>query len=91
MKTSALSTWSSLPPELSAQLEQTAVSRHLKADEILFDMEDEGDGCYRVEKGALKVSLRSADAKERMLAILGPGSIVGDLSMIDGKPRSARL
>jgi CRP-like cAMP-binding protein len=28
---------------------------------------------------------------ERILAILGPGSIVGDMAMIDGRPRSASV
>jgi CRP-like cAMP-binding protein len=28
---------------------------------------------------------------ERILAILGPGSVVGELSMIDGGPRSASV
>jgi CRP/FNR family transcriptional regulator, cyclic AMP receptor protein len=91
VQTSLHSTWSNLPSELSAQLQKNTVSRRLKAGETLFEIGDEGDGCYRLDKGALKVSLRSADAKECTVAILGAGSIVGDLSMLDGKPRSASV
>jgi CRP-like cAMP-binding protein len=39
----------------------------------------------------LKVSVSAAAGGERILAILGPGSIVGELSMIDGAPRSASV
>jgi CRP-like cAMP-binding protein len=33
----------------------------------------------------------SPTGAERILAILGPGSIVGDMAMIDGRPRSASV
>src|SRR3974377_249263 len=51
----------------------------------------EGDGCYRVEEGLLKASVAGPNGGERILAILGPGSVVGELSMIDGAPRSASV
>ena len=59
------------------------------ADEILFLAGDPGDGCYRLNDGLLKVSMVSPAGAERILAILGPGSLVGDMAMIDGHPRSA--
>jgi len=52
---------------------------------------DEADGCYRVEEGLLKASIAAPAGGERILAILGPGSVVGELSMIDGGPRSASV
>jgi CRP-like cAMP-binding protein len=52
---------------------------------------DPGDGFYRLDDGLLKVSIASASGAERILAILGPGAIVGDLSIIDGLPRSASV
>ncbi len=82
---------SDLPDRLSAGLLAHAVPRHLAADEVLFLAGDPGDGFYRLDEGLLKVSIESASGAERILAILGPGSIVGDLSIIDGKPRSATV
>ena len=35
--------------------------------------------------------LRSPHGEERILAILTPGTVVGDLSMVDGLPRSATV
>jgi CRP-like cAMP-binding protein len=57
----------------------------------LFLAGDKGDGCYRVEEGLLKASVGAPNGSERILGILGPGSVVGELSMIDGAPRSASV
>ena len=65
--------------------------RHLAAGEILFLAGDPGDGFYRLDEGLLKVSIASPSGGERILAILGPGSVVGDLTILDGKSRSASV
>jgi CRP/FNR family transcriptional regulator len=57
----------------------------------LFAEGEVGDGCYRLEQGLLKVVVKSTDGEERIVALLGPGAIVGELSMIDGLPRSASI
>jgi len=80
-----------LPPELTAALFATARSLKLKADQTLFTAGDPGDGCYRVEQGLLKVSVVSPSGGERILAILGPGALVGEFAMIDAQPRSASV
>src|SRR5499433_920915 len=80
-----------LPAELSQSLFAKARPLSLKADQTLFVAGDEGDGCYRVEEGLLKASIAAPAGGERILAVLGPGSVVGELSMIDGGPRSASV
>jgi CRP/FNR family transcriptional regulator, cyclic AMP receptor protein len=50
-----------------------------------------GDGCYLVEQGLLKVIITSPKGEERILAILGPGEIAGELSIIDRQARSASV
>jgi CRP-like cAMP-binding protein len=80
-----------LPKQLSAALFVAARRQHLKADQTLFTAGDPGDGCYRVETGVLKVTVVSGEGKERILAILGPGALVGELAMIDAQPRSASV
>src|SRR5262249_24628425 len=80
-----------LPTELSHSLFPRAPPASLAASEALFVAGDEGDGCYRVEEGLLKASVAAATGGERILAVLGPGSVVGELSMIDGGPRSASV
>ena len=80
-----------LPPKLSKQLFAEATARHLKDGDALFLAGDTGNGCYLLNEGLLKVVVSSARGEERILAILGPGTIVGELSVIDGQPRSASV
>ncbi|MGA7973355.1 MAG: Crp/Fnr family transcriptional regulator [Pseudolabrys sp.] len=82
---------SGLPDRVSAELLASAMPRHLAAGEILFLAGDPGDGFYRLDEGLLKVSIASPSGGERILAILGPGSVVGDLTILDGKSRSASV
>jgi CRP-like cAMP-binding protein len=83
--------FSVFPEPLSARLFATAKHVKLAADEVLFLAGDPGDGCYHVEQGLLKVSIIGPSGAERILAILGAGAIVGELSTIDGLPRSASV
>src|ERR1700745_2229408 len=76
---------------LSAQLFYAAQLRHLKAGERLFAIGDPGEGCFLLEQGLLKATVASPLGEERIIALLGPGAIVGELSMIDGLPRSASV
>ena len=82
---------SALPDELSAKLFDKARPVALVADQTLFLTGDAGDGCYRVEDGLLKASIVSPTGGERIFAIFGKGAMIGELSMIDGAPRSATV
>ncbi|MEX2035555.1 MAG: Crp/Fnr family transcriptional regulator [Xanthobacteraceae bacterium] len=88
---SPASLFSVFPESLSALLFANAKPVRLSADEVLFLAADPGDGCYRIEQGLLKVSIIAPSGAERILAIVGPGAIVGELSVIDGRPRSASV
>ena len=82
---------SGLPGRLATDLFAGAKPVRLGADGVLFLAGDPGDGCYRIEQGLLKVTMVSRSGAERILAFLGPDAIVGELSMIDGRPRSASV
>ena len=69
----------------------TAKQVSLKEGDVLFRQGAPGDGCYWLEVGILSVSIASNEGDERVLAVLGPGSIVGELAMLDGLPRSATV
>src|SRR5262245_35011188 len=84
-------TWSGLPAEIASGLFGRATPRRLEVGETLFHIGDAGDGCYRLDIGLLKVILISPQVKERIIAVLTPGAIVGDLAVIDGLPRSASV
>src|SRR5882724_4788210 len=80
-----------LPEPLFDLLFEKATRRELKSGELLFSTGDAGDGCYRIHTGLLKVFVTSLFGDDRIVAILGVGDVVGELSMIDGLPRSASV
>jgi CRP/FNR family transcriptional regulator, cyclic AMP receptor protein len=91
MELSVYGTWSGLPNEIASELFASARPYRLKAGDTLFQTGDTGDGCYRLDTGLLKVSLISPQVRERIIAIITPGAVVGDLAVIDGLPRSASV
>jgi len=80
---------SRLPPRVTTQLFAIALSRVAKAGEALFVAGDRCDGCYRVEQGVVKITVTSDRGEERIIALVGAGEIIGELSLIDHQPRSA--
>src|SRR5215475_8140312 len=82
---------SNLPGHLSIDLFAGAKPVRLAAGNILFLAGDSDDDCYRIEDGLLKVTMVSPSGDERILAFVGRGDIIGELSIIDGLPRSASV
>jgi CRP/FNR family transcriptional regulator, cyclic AMP receptor protein len=80
-----------LPVHLSSALFKDAIPVRLQVDQVLFHAGDAGNGCYRVDDRLLKVTMLSPSGDERILCFLGPRAVVGELSMIDGLPRSASV
>ena len=53
-------------------------------------MGDSGDGCYIIDVGEVRLELVQMETdSEGILGYLGPGSLLGEFSLIDGQPRSA--
>ena len=74
-----------------SELFQGPVTHKLREGEVLFRAGDVGDGCYRIQTGLVKVVVASQLGEERTISLLRPGAIVGELSVIDGGPRSASV
>jgi CRP-like cAMP-binding protein len=58
------------------------------AGALLFSEGQPGGSCFIVVTGNVDVST-GADGEQRRLASLGPGSVFGQVSLIDSQPRSA--
>jgi CRP/FNR family cyclic AMP-dependent transcriptional regulator len=82
---------SGLPERLLSELFEDAVAHNLRDGEVLFRTGDVGDGCYRIQTGLVKIVVTSRQGEERIISLLGPDAIVGELSMIDGGLRSASV
>src|SRR5688500_15551960 len=82
---------------LFASLDDTAATelRNLLSDKIvprntrLFRQGDTGDGMYLIESGRVRISIHDDDKQELTLAELAQGDFFGEMSIIDGRQRSA--
>ena len=76
--------------ELEA-LSEVTFTRTFSKDNVIILAEEEGDTLFILKKGQVKVSIVSEEGREVILSLLGPGSVFGELSLLDGKPRSANV
>jgi CRP-like cAMP-binding protein len=83
--------FSGLDDEAAQALSSSMVESRLRRGEVLFHEGDEGDRLYVVTEGKVKLGRTSADGRENLLAILGPGQMFGELSLFDPGPRSATV
>ncbi len=67
------------------------VTQHYSKDQIILIEEEAGNTLFLIQKGRVKVSRMSDDGREVILSILEPGDFFGELSLIDGKARSASV
>ncbi len=70
-------------------LAATLRRRRFRRNEVIFHQGDPGDSLHIVAAGAVKIVLPSAEGDEAIIATLRPGDFFGELSLLDGAPRSA--
>ena len=63
--------------------------RRFVKGEALFQQGDAGDSAYLILSGAVKISIVSAAGREIVFAYLSVGDLVGDISILDERPRTA--
>ena len=63
--------------------------RHYAAETFVFREGDLGDEMYFVLDGCVRISKFLPGTGEEALAILGRGEFFGEMSLVDGQPRSA--
>jgi CRP-like cAMP-binding protein len=80
-----------LTPEALGKLASTARRRSYRRGEVIFHQGDPGDSLHFLTDGRVKVVLDAETGEEAVIAILGPGDCFGELSLIDGEPRSATV
>jgi len=60
-------------------------------DTVIFSQDDQGDSLYILESGRVKVVLYGDSGREVILTIFKPGDFFGEMSLLDGEPRSANI
>ncbi|MGH9037382.1 MAG: Crp/Fnr family transcriptional regulator [Acidimicrobiia bacterium] len=80
-----------LGPTAAAEFERCGARRRFPAGATLFVEGDQAHEAFVLLSGEVKVSVGSADGREVVLDVFEPGCLLGELSVIDGRPRSASL
>jgi len=64
---------------------------HAAKNEVIIAQEDTSTDLYIILKGKVKVTLMGEEGEEYILTDLHVGDYFGEMSLIDGKPRSATV
>ena len=70
-------------------LARSASRRRYRRGDIIFQKDDPGHSLFIVARGSVRIYVPSTQGADLTLAVLGPGHFFGDLSLLDGRPRSA--
>ena len=78
---------------MSAPLEASPVKRHnlaayFRDKEVIFIEHEPGAELYIIQQGSVRIT-KIVDQNEVLLAVLRPGDIFGEMSLLENKPRSA--
>jgi CRP/FNR family cyclic AMP-dependent transcriptional regulator len=72
-------------------LNQYTHSRRVRAGETVMSPGEVDRALYIVTEGTLEAVVPARRGSFRQLSTFGPGSIIGELSFFDGRPRSATV
>jgi CRP/FNR family cyclic AMP-dependent transcriptional regulator len=83
--------WGSLIGEEQAAFQRRSAVRKWARGEVLFHQGEESEWVAVLQSGRIKASSHTAAGGEVLLAVRGPGALLGELSALDREPRSATL
>ena len=81
--------FASLPDQEAEELVTLLQTRHVPAGTLLFRAGEQGDAMYLIQSGRVRIAVNDADGQQIVLAELAQGDFFGEMSLIDGKQRSA--
>jgi CRP/FNR family transcriptional regulator, cyclic AMP receptor protein len=79
----------SLDEETTRALRAAMVEVRMRRGEVLFNEGEPGDRVYVIADGKIKLGHTAPDGRETLIAVLGPGEMLGELSLFDPGPRAA--
>ena len=81
----AIPIFNGLPEDQIAAIKKIAVEKHINKGEIIFSEGDEGNGFFVIAEGRVKIFKVSAEGKEQILHIFGPGQPFGEVPVFAGQ------
>ena len=80
-----------LTDEQFASLRGQLTEHRFGTGEIILEDESEGGELHLIVEGRVRITKASRHGPETLLALLHPGDFFGELELIDGRPRAARV
>jgi CRP-like cAMP-binding protein len=65
------------------------IQRRYRKGNVIFVQGEAGERCFIIASGTVKISAYHPDGREAVLAVLGPGDVLGELALFEQSPRSA--
>ena len=81
--------FASLSDEAATSLRDLLLEKDVTTNTRLFNKGETGDAMYLIETGRVRISIRDEEHKEITLTELAQGDFFGEMSLIDGRQRSA--
>jgi CRP/FNR family cyclic AMP-dependent transcriptional regulator len=81
--------FASLDSKATARLGEYLTIHDYPTAAVIVRSGDPGDAMYIIDLGKIRISITDADGNEVTLAELGPGEFFGEMSILDGRGRSA--
>ena len=81
--------FASLDDDAAIELRNLLTEQVVSSNTKLFRHGDEGNAMYLIESGRVRISLQDEDKNDVTLAELAQGDFFGEMSLIDGRQRSA--
>jgi CRP-like cAMP-binding protein len=78
-----------LPAEVLEQLRDRALPVKHRRGDLIFDKDAPADRLYVVLSGRIAITASSADDRQSVISVLGPGALFGEMPLFDGGNRSA--
>lgn len=72
-------------------LEAKLIEHRYTVDQVIIEDEGYGDEIFFLAEGRIRILKRTQTGEEQLLALLHPGDCFGELELIAGRPRSARV
>lgn len=86
-----LSLFRGLPPERLKRLAEVLRRKTVPAGTNMITAEQPGEVVYVILEGTVKILIEQVDGREVILAFLGAGDTVGEMSLVDSAGRSANV
>jgi CRP-like cAMP-binding protein len=81
--------FTALDDDSATAMRSSMIEQRLDKGDVLFSEGEVGDKLFLIESGKIKLGHTAADGRESLIAVLGSGEMLGELSLFDPGPRTA--